>query len=59
MDCDHWHKEVHGNLDYEKLLPKNPALKDLLDSLAMPKYAHSTHDVSNPSLLSLSFSLRS
>ncbi len=44
MDRDHWHKTVHGNLDYEKLLPKNPALRELLDSLKMPKYIFTNAD---------------
>ena len=35
---------MHGNLDYPELLPKNPALKDLLDSLPMPKFIFTNAD---------------
>jgi len=44
VELDGWHKAVHGTLDYAELLPKNPPLKDLLDSLDMPKYIFTNAD---------------
>jgi len=37
VELDDWHKAVHGTLDYKALLPPNPELRDLLQSLPMPK----------------------
>ena len=44
VDLDGWHKHVHGTLDYAKLLPRNEPLKELLDSLTMPKYIFTNAD---------------
>ena len=35
---------MHGALNYEALLPKNPPLRELLDSLPMPKYIFTNAD---------------
>mmetsp|Transcript_4585 Transcript_4585/g.7851 ORF Transcript_4585/g.7851 Transcript_4585/m.7851 type:complete len:259 (+) Transcript_4585:257-1033(+) len=45
IDVDHWHKTVHHNaLDYETLLQPDPALRELLLSIPVPKWVLTNAD---------------
>lgn len=38
LDFQHWHDRVHGTLDYSKLLTADKHLRDILQSINLPKY---------------------
>ncbi|KAK9842125.1 hypothetical protein WJX84_012225 [Apatococcus fuscideae] len=44
MDYDDWHADVHGTLPYAKLLPRDPALRKMLQSIPLPKYIFTNAD---------------
>lgn len=44
VDYDHWHDTVHGTLAYEDLLKPDPKLKQLLDSINLPKWIFTNAD---------------
>jgi len=45
IDFDDWHAFVHGSLPYEKYLRPDPKLKQLLDSIPVPKYIFTNADI--------------
>lgn len=37
IDFDHWHQLVHGSLDYDNLIHEDGRLRDILQSIQLPK----------------------
>ncbi|KAK9842679.1 hypothetical protein WJX74_000570 [Apatococcus lobatus] len=44
IDYDDWHADVHGTLPYNELLPKDPALRKMLQSIELPKHIFTNAD---------------
>jgi len=44
IDYDHWHGHVHGRLEYEVLLQPDPALRELLCSIDLPRFVFTNAD---------------
>ena len=44
IDFDHWHAAVHGTLPYEQMLQEDRPLRQLLQSIDLPKYVFTNAD---------------
>jgi pyrimidine 5'-nucleotidase len=44
VDYQHWHDKVHASLPYEQYLKPDPALRDMLDSIPLPKVVFTNAD---------------
>ena len=44
IDFDHWHAAVHGTLPYEQMLQEDRPLRQLLQSINLPKYVFTNAD---------------
>ncbi len=44
IDFDDWHADVHGTLPYKELLPRDPALRRMLQSIPLPKHIFTNAD---------------
>lgn len=44
MDFDDWHAAVHGALPYRRLLKRDEGLRQLLQSIPLPKYVFTNAD---------------
>lgn len=44
IDFDAWHAAVHGTLPYKRMLKKDLPLRQLLESIALPKYVFTNAD---------------
>ena len=44
IDYDDWHADVHGTLPYVELLPKDVALRKMLQSIPLPKHIFTNAD---------------
>ncbi|EFN58075.1 hypothetical protein CHLNCDRAFT_11898, partial [Chlorella variabilis] len=47
VDYADWHAAVHASLPYESYLRPDPALRDLLDSIPLPKYIFTNADAAH------------
>ena len=44
IDFDDWHAAVHGTLPYERMLHEDKAMRELLQSIDLPKYVFTNAD---------------
>ena len=44
IDYDHWHAFVHGTLDYDGLLKRDPRLRQCLLSMQLPRHIFTNAD---------------
>ena len=45
IDFDDWHAAVHGTLPYEQMLHEDTAMRQLLQSIDLPKYVFTNADI--------------